>query len=373
MRARRACSSVFLFALVACGGSGTAGGSVSTPAPTAPAPTPSPTASPTPSVPVYTPAPAFVPTAGVGIAAGKCVNMGNHLEAPDEGEWGRAIADDDFQIIKAAGFDSVRIPVRWSAHAMTTAPYTIDAAWMARVRHVVDRAKAAGLSIMLNMHHYEEIFDDPTGHATRFAEMWKQIAAEFDGEDDATFWFELLNEPHKSLNNGNLNALLLPALVYVREKHPTRPVVIGGENWSGVDSLDTLQLPDDPYVIPTFHTYDPFDFTHQGATWQDPTPPLGRVYGSAADYADLASRVAKVKAYMDRTGRQVFLGEYGVNDVAGIPLSERIKYYALVSGAYASIGVQSCAWGYTNTFRLRDGSAWLPGMVEAIRTTTTLR
>jgi endoglucanase len=30
-------------------------------------------------------------------------------------------------------------------------------------------------------------------------------------------------------------------------------VIVGGQNWSGIDSLATLQLPDDPYVVPTFH------------------------------------------------------------------------------------------------------------------------
>ncbi|RYY33102.1 MAG: glycoside hydrolase family 5 protein, partial [Sphingomonadales bacterium] len=50
--------------------------------------------------------------------------MGNHLEAPNEGDWGRAIVDGDFAIIKAAGFDTIRLPVRWSAHALAGAPYT---------------------------------------------------------------------------------------------------------------------------------------------------------------------------------------------------------------------------------------------------------
>jgi endoglucanase len=75
---------------------------------------------------------------------------------------------------------------------------------------------------------------------------------------------------------------------------------------------------------------------------------------------------------MARTGRVPFIGEYGAIDHAQVPLSERRKYYETLTSAYASIGVQSCAWGYTNTFKLREGNAWLPGMVEAIKTTTTL-
>jgi endoglucanase len=75
---------------------------------------------------------------------------------------------------------------------------------------------------------------------------------------------------------------------------------------------------------------------------------------------------------MTRTGRVPFIGEYGAIDHPQVPLSERLKYYETVTSAFASIGVQSCAWGYTNTFKLRDGNRWLPGMVEAIKTTTSL-
>jgi len=372
--------SLAVLALVACsGGSASAGGGGATsvtPKPTAsPSPTPSPTSSPTPtaSAPVYAPKAAFVPTAGISLPIGKCVNMGNHLEAPNEGDWGRAIVDADFAIIKAAGFNTVRVPVRWSTHALAAAPYTIDAAWMARVRHVVDTARAAGLNVILNLHHYEEMATAPAAHATRFAELWKQVAAEFAGEPTASVWFELMNEPNGALNDSNLQAILAPALANVRATNPTRPVIIGGQGWSGVDSLATVWIPSDAHVVATIHTYDPFAFTHQGATYVTPTPPLGRSFGSAADYAELDANLAKVKAYMTRTGRSVFVGEYGVHDDPAIPLSERVKYYGTITSAYASIGVQSCAWAYTNTFKLRDGNAWLPGMVEAIQTTTTLQ
>lgn len=376
MRRLAVIPSLMVLALAACSsggsssGGGGGGGVIVAPTPTPAAPTPTPTASPTPT---YTPVAAAVPTTGIHIPVGKCVNMGNHLEAqPDEGAWGRAIVDADFTIIKTAGFDTVRIPAWFSGHALTASPWTIDAAYMARVRHVVDAATAAGLNVILDMHNFDPLFDDPAANRTRFAEMWRQIGAEF-ASAPASVWFELTNEPHGNLNNANLVATLDPALAAVRTTNPTRPVIVGGQDWSGVNSLATLTLPSDPYVVPTFHTYDPFFFTHQGATWVTPVPPLGQTFGSAADYNELNANLQKVRDYITRTGRVPFVGEYGAIDEPSVPLAERIKYYATLSSAYASIGVQSCAWGYTNTFRLRDGSSWLPGMLDAIRTTTTLQ
>ena len=142
MKAMRFGSSVMVLSLAACGAAGASGGGggggggpvivAPTPTPTPPAPTPTPTPTPT-----YTPVAAAVPTTGIHIPVGKCVNMGNMLEAPNEGDWGRAIQDSDMTIIRAAGFDTIRLPVRWSAHALAAAPYTLDAVFLARKSLVV--------------------------------------------------------------------------------------------------------------------------------------------------------------------------------------------------------------------------------------------
>lgn len=319
---------------------------------------------------IYTPAPAAHARVGPTLPIGKCVNMANMLEAPREGAWGSPIADDDFSIIKAAGFATVRIPVSWSTHAQQSAPYTIDPAFLGRVHHVVDLATAAGLNVMLNVHNYDELTADPAANAARFAGLWRQIAASF-AAAPTSVWFELLNEPHDKLTDANLSATLAPALAAVRASNPTRPVVIGGQSWSSLKSLDTLTLPNDPNVVPTFHYYDPFAFTHQGATWIPNPPPIGRAFGSAADKNALDKDLAALRAYMARTGRVPVMGEYGANGDPRVPLEQRERYYRSISAAFASVGVQSCAWGYRNIFPLRGRDAWLPGMIESISTTTT--
>ena len=65
---------------------------------------------------------------------GRGINMGNALEAPREGEWGVTLRDEYFQRIKEAGFHSVRIPIRWSAHAKPAVPFTIDDALLQGVQ-----------------------------------------------------------------------------------------------------------------------------------------------------------------------------------------------------------------------------------------------
>jgi endoglucanase len=316
---------------------------------------------------------AFASCASASVAAtasslpvGRCVNMGNHLESPNEGDWGRRIADDDFAIIAKAGFNTIRLPVRWAGHAGAKAPYTIDPAFMGRVEHVVGLARAAGLNVILNSHNYDDLHANPARNVNRLAGLWAQIAKRFAGLSRDHLWFEIENEPHDKLTNANLVATLSPALAAIRKTNPDRPVVIGGEFWSGIDSLAKLKLPDDPNVIPTFHYYEPFDFTHQGAIWVTPTPPMGRVYGSDADVERLTRDVAKVRAYIQRTGKTPFMGEFGAN--APIPTEQRVTYQRTVRTAFDTTGIGMCAWAYTSTFPLYDSAkkAWVPGMRAAM-------
>ena len=350
---------VLMAGTTACGGA--SGQPISaTPTPT-PAPVPTPTPSPTQVASALSQA---------DVQIGACINMANMLEPPNEGDWGRAINSTDFADIAAKGFETVRLPVRWSNHASYTAPYTIDPVFMARVATVVGQARAAGLRVILNVHHYDDpagsIFTNPAGQTARFAGLWKQIAARFASEPNDMVWFELLNEPHNQLTHANLLSVLNPALAEVRATNPTRPVVIGGENWSGVATLNTLPLPNDAYLIATVHSYDPFFYTHQGASWVNPVPPMGATFGSQADLDYLASNVQIVRNFTARTGVPVFLGEYGAID--GIAMAERATYYRTMREAYAGAQVDACAWGYTNSFAIRDAAtgAWHEELVEAL-------
>ncbi|WP_264938429.1 glycoside hydrolase family 5 protein [Sphingomonas caeni] len=366
--------SVAALALTGCGGggggySGGGGGGgpvIVTPTPT-PVPTPTPTPTPTPSA-TFTAAAAATPTTGATLRLGKCVNMSDQLEAPNEGDWGRGIQDADITRIKDKGFTAIRLPVRFSAHALANAPYTIDATFMARVKHVVDLAVANNLAVIIDMHHYEELFADPSGHTTRFTELWRQIGVAFQGQP-ASVYFELINEPHDNFRASNLLTVQNPALAAVRASNPTRKVVIDGPDYASLDSMLTTTYPSDANVVPTFHYYDPANFGFDTAPWM--TPATRTDFGTAQDVTDLRAVLTKLTNYMAATGRVPFAGEIGAHESK--PNAARVTYYGMVTSAFASIGIQGCAWGYTNTFHLwRDATGWEPGIADAIVTTTTL-
>ena len=216
-------------------------------------------------------------------ALGIGVNLGNALEAPREGEWGVTLRAEYFELIADAGFAHVRVPIKFSAYADDGAPYTIpevdptvvnaSSLWE-RVDWVIAQAEANGLYVILDLHHYDELHDDPAAHRDRFLAIWDQVATRY-ADAGPLVLFELLNEPNAAFDADRqlLNDLLSDALAVVRATNPIRPVLVGPGAFNGIGALNDLVLPADPNLIVSVHFYDPFPFTHQGAEWTEPVPP----------------------------------------------------------------------------------------------------
>ncbi len=297
---------------------------------------------PTSAARVDVPAPSVPPTLQRGM------NLGNALDAPTEGDWGVTLDASDFDSVRAAGFDHVRLPVRFSAHASSSGE--VDADFLARVDWAVDQALSRGLSIVIDFHHYEEIMKEPDENAARFVAIWKNVAAHF-AKRPPHVYFELLNEPNGALTEAKWNAMIPPALAAVRATNPTRKVILEGVFWASAKNLrDTLVIPKDANLVGSFHMYQPILFTHQGASWMPPEyatkgvvfpgPPARRVQPAPAtadvawarDWfarfngepestnpcgaATIASELDIAKGFADRTGLEVYMGEFGVMDTA---------------------------------------------------------
>ncbi len=257
---------------------------------------------------------------------GRGINLGNIFEAPEEGAWGLFMEEEFFRLIKEAGFESVRIPVRWSAHTTDSAPYTIDPEFLERVEWAVDKSLDQDLMVIFNIHHYEEIFDNPAGERAKFLSIWEQLSDHFKDKPGEVI-FEILNEPHGNLTAELWNIMLPEALDIIREHNPNRTVMIGAAEWGGIPGLLKLEIPDDDNLIVTVHYYEPFQFTHQGAEWvqgQDADEWLGTTWdGTPAEVAAISDHFQQIVNWGEQRNVPINIGEFGAYSRADSPSRAR--------------------------------------------------
>jgi aryl-phospho-beta-D-glucosidase BglC (GH1 family) len=300
---------------------------------------------------------------------GRGINLGNALEAPREGEWGVTLEADYFRVIKEAGFDSIRLPVKWSNHAEQSAPYTIDPAFFARVDWAVEQALSRGLQVVLNVHHYGEMDENPDAHQARLVGLWTQIGAHYK-DRPATLAFELLNEPHDKLTAAKWNTILLEALAVVRKTNPTRTVVVGPVAWNGIGELKSLELPEaDRNIVATVHYYGPFAFTHQGAHWLDAKsrPPLGTPWrGTDAERAVIAKELDTAAAWSLKHRRPMYLGEFGAMQTAD--QESRVRWTKFIAEEALKRKIGYAYWEFCSGFGAYDSAKreWNAPLREAL-------
>ena len=295
-----------------------------------------------------------------------CVNLGGALEAPTEGEWGYTIRQTDLRLIKALGFDTVRIPVKWSAHTATQPPYTINENFARRVDEVVTQALDAGLQAIVDVHHYDEINEDPVGQYPRLKAIWQQISDRYK-EWPQGLMFEFLNEPHTKITERVIDQMNRELLSMVRADHPDRWVILGGVQWGNLSGLVETNPPYDPRVMTTFHYYDPFEFTHQGAPWAYEKVPLGSVsWGSSLDRRTLARHFAAAAEWRDKTGMPMLLGEFGV--YGEVNDAERAVWTESVRRTSEMLDIGWCYWDWATSLGMYnlDTERVRPGMSEAL-------
>lgn len=251
------------------------------------APTKEPDLTVTP-IPTATPDPTPTPEPWVGGSeAAKLIsnmtigwNLGNTLDSQGKLEtaWGNPMTTQEMiDEVAEAGFNTVRLPVTWYCRA--DGEFTVDEAWLARVKEIVDYCYANEMYVILNTHH-ETSWIVPTPDKIddvekKFVYLWQQIAEYFRDYDEHLL-FEGMNEPrvvgHSQEWNGGvsehrqlvsrLNNAFVDTVRATGGNNATRCLLITsyGANCSQ-SPMYAVKVPNDPYVGVSIHAYIPYHFT----------------------------------------------------------------------------------------------------------------
>ncbi len=295
--------------------------------------------------------PSSSPTARARVAAMQPGwNLGNTFDAvgADETAWGNPRITREFlRGVRAQGFKSIRMPITWDGRQGPAPDYTIDPAWLSRVREVVGWALAEGLYVMINMHHdswqwVNQLATDHDNVLARFTSTWTQVAAAF-RDAPSKLVFESINEPQFSGTSGDaqnyelLNELNTTFHRVVRATggaNATRllvlPTLFTNGDQGRLDALAaTLSALNDPNLAATIHFYGfwPFSVNIAGFTRFD-----------ATTQQDLVDTFDRAYNTFVAAGVPLIIGEYGLLGfdvgLSTVEQGEKLKFFDFL-GNYA--------------------------------------
>jgi endoglucanase len=282
---------------------------------------------------------------------------------------------EDFQKIQSLGCDVIRLPI--NLHAMTNgAPgYQLDPLFLEFLDQAVDWAEELGIYLILDNHTFDPAVGTDPNIGPLLESVWTQMAMHFQNRTQYVI-YEVLNEPH-DISDQQWNAIQMGVIDAIRAVDQEHFIVIGPAGWNSFHNLDDMPVYPQKKLIYTFHFYDPFIFTHQGASWTDPSlVPLAQVpfpyeaggmpdfpaalsgtwiqsafndYPNTGTAASVRSLIDIAVQFQQDRNVPVFCGEFG----AYIPNSsneDRVEYYSLVRSYMEEKNIPWTMWDYHGGF-----------------------
>jgi len=218
----------------------------------------------------------------------------------------------DIALIARMGFDHCRLSIdgdqlmTWfhtqrDAHQTTAFMTELDRA----VRTMLDDHLSVIIDIQPGSQFKAQLFEGATGVAN-FVELWRALAQHYAATDPERVFFEIMNEPEQQ-DPYRWHGIQAQVVNAIREVAPHHTIIASGAHWSGLPDLLVLEPLDDNNIIYTFHDYEPFAFTHQGATWAIPEVRPER----AIPYPSTPENIAPKLDQEPNLAGQYYLDQYG--------------------------------------------------------------
>ena len=292
----------------------------------------------------------------------------------------------DVITIKELGFDHLRLPIdeeqMWEANgtrhedAFKLMTNCLDWCGKHQLKVIVDLH-------ILRSHHFnaavKPLWTDPK-EQEKFYKLWMDLSGALKKYPVSNVAYELMNEAVAD-DPEKWNNLIVKAVETIRRVDPQRMIVIGSNMWQSAKTFDVLKVPNDKFIILSFHFYEPFFLTHHHASWTNLKEYTGPVHYpgeliSKAEYDSLpANQQIIAKEFVGKIwnmeeleefmklpiqkgkdlGLQVYCGEYGVID--GAPVEDKIRWYKDMIAIFNKHKIASANWNYkSGAFGLVSGN-----------------
>lgn len=291
------------------------------------------------------------------------------------------VTDDEMAFMRRMGIRHVRLALAPSI-VMDLKTGELLEHTMVYVDQAIDRFVRHGIAVIVDLHNEDRAYEEDAELRQHFLRFWNSVAHRYRDKDPEWVYVELMNEPVYDDREAEWSAYQRALLAAVRRHAPRHTVVLSGPNWGGIDGLRKLTPVEDRNVVYSFHFYDPFPFTHQGATWTTPAcrylrqvpypsspesvaPLLGQLareqrdayemlhwYGEERwNRARLTERFGQALEWGRRHGVPLYCGEFGVYPLVARP-EHRTNWFRDFGNILATGGTGWAVWGWDEDFGL---------------------
>ncbi len=285
-------------------------------------------------------------------------------------------------ILKNIGVKTVRLPIDFAPSFSTTAPVKlINSDNFAVCDSFIQWAKEFNFNLILDFHSNPSITTALMGDKAHIASIWKNIAKRYAALPSNQFFFELFNEPN-GVTTAQWKPVAQEIIDSIRLVAPDQTLITGGADYNSIGSLNDLGTFNDKNIIYTFHFYDPFLFSHQGADWvgdavstlQVPypydaatMPPLNskakgtwgeslyNSYSSDGTDVKILSTIKVASDWSIKNNVPIFCGEFGSLGTFSEEAS-RCRHMKAMRGALESFKIPYTWWEYLSSFSFFNGN-----------------
>jgi Endoglucanase len=283
----------------------------------------------------------------------------------------------DFENIKSLGCDVVRLPINMFYMTSGSPAYTVDTLFFSLLDQVVTWAEDLNLYLLIDNHSTDDIASKNANLENVLSRVWLQVANHYKSRSGYVL-YEIMNEPN-GITTQKWGQIQQTAINTIRSVDTLHTIVVGGSSFNSYNELSLLPVYSDKNLIYTFHFYDPFLFTHQGASWVVPSfesltkipfpynadsiqalPSAlkGTWVESTYNSYPTDGTLAKVKQLIDvaaafKSSRNVniYCGEFGVYKLYSKE-SDRVYWYGEVRKYLEAKGIPWTTWDYQAGFGL---------------------
>jgi endoglucanase len=303
-----------------------------------------------------------------------------------------ALTNADFKLFKALGFKSLRLPVAFAFFESGKIPL---ANVLMRIDEIIKQCRVYGIKLIIDYHYGELNDNNYLTETPRIINLWVLLAKKYLNESPENLFFELYNEP-PHMNPTVWKDAAYNIVTAIRKVDKKRTLIVGASNFNSIYELSRTVRMADENIIYTFHFYEPFLFTHQGADWvgnqvatvgvpfpynaekfPDINPKTKGTWGETNYYQykkdgneqSLTDKLMIVKNWANKYDVPIICGEYGVyNKYADA--DSRCRYIKAMHITLKKLNIPGIMWDYNSAFSIFNGPPSLKNlpdrMAEAI-------